>query len=184
MARINLLPWRETQRKRQARDFGVMVIIAVVVTLLGMGYWHWYVQEEIAYQHKRNKFLESEIAAVDKKIKEIKELEKVRAGLIARMSVIQDLQISRPQVVHLFDEVVETLPEGAYLTEMSQRGSDVRFDGRAQSNARVSAYMRGIDASAWIGGANLKVIATKDGAGEGLNKFQLTAKQQVPNAGQ
>ena len=182
MAHINLLPWREKQRKQRRLEFGLTVLGALVLTLLGMGYWHWYNQELIDHQRDRNKFLEREIKQVDKQIAEISELDRTRQKLIARMKVIQDLQISRPQIVHLFDELVTVVPDGAYLTKAVQRGRNLVLDGRAQSNARVSTYMRNIETSPWLADPKLRIIENKDddrNNAEG-NTFQLDLKQVVP----
>lgn len=182
MARINLLPWREKLRKQRQRDFGLMVLGALVLTLVGMGYWHWYNQGLIDHQNARNRFLENEIAKVDKEIKEIRDLEKTRQKLIARMKVIEDLQVSRPQIVHLFDELVTVVPDGAFLTKMAQNGSNLVLNGRAQSNARVSTYMRNIEASPWLNDPKLRIIEHKDqdrAAAVG-STFQLDLKQIVP----
>jgi type IV pilus assembly protein PilN len=182
MARINLLPWREKLRKQRQRDFGLLVLGALVATLLGLGYWHWYNQSLIDHQNARNRFLEKEIAKVDKQIKEIRELEKTRQQLIARMKVIEDLQISRPQIVHLFDELVTVVPDGAYLTAAVQRGKKLVLDGRAQSNARVSAYMRNIDSSPWLNSPKLRIIESKDKGKDATanSSFQLDLIQVVP----
>ncbi len=182
MARINLLPWREKLRKQRQRDFGLMALAALVVTLLGMGYWHWFNQSLIDNQHARNRFLEREIAKVDKQITEIRELEQTRQRLIARMKVIEDLQISRPQIVHLFDEMVTVTPDGTYLTEASQQGGNLVLLGRAQSNARVSAYMRNVEASPWLGDPRLRVIENKDNDRDVAtgSTFKLELKQVVP----
>lgn len=182
MARINLLPWREKLRKQRQRDFGLMILGALVLTLLGMGYWHWYNQGLIDHQNARNRFLENEIAKVDKEIKEIRDLEKTRQKLIARMKVIEDLQVSRPQIVHLFDELVTVVPDGAFLTKMAQSGGNLILNGRAQSNARVSTYMRNIEASPWLNDPKLRIIEHKDqdrAAAVG-SAFQLDLKQIVP----
>lgn len=181
MAHINLLPWREIQRKERKRKFGLHLLAVAVLAGLVAIYWHMLVQHQIEYQNRRNALLKAEIAKVDKKIVEIKDIERRRAQLIARMNIIQDLQISRPQIVHLIDELVETVPEGAYLVSLDQRGNGVVMKGRAQSNARVSAYMRNIDNNIWIGGARLKIIQTKDKTGTGMSHFELEARQLDPN---
>ncbi|WP_294042437.1 PilN domain-containing protein [Thiolapillus sp.] len=111
-----------------------------------------------------------------------KDIEKKRADLIARMNVIQDLQASRPMVVHLFDELVKTIPDGVFLQKLSQKGVAVTLKGQAQSNARVSNYMRGIDRSEWMTDAQLKVIKSQDKTKTGMSEFELTAKQANPNA--
>ena len=139
MAHINLLPWRETQRKERKRKFGLQLLVVAGLAGLAAFSWHMLVQQQIEYQSSRNALLKAEIARVDKKIVEIKDIERRRAQLIARMNIIQDLQISRPQIVHLFDELAETIPEGAYLVNLQQQGNGVTLKGRAQSNARVSS---------------------------------------------
>jgi type IV pilus assembly protein PilN len=180
MARINLLPWRENLRRQRKREFGLMLVAGIVVSLVFVGWWHFYTQGLIDQQNKRNQYLEREIAQLDKQIKEIQALEKTRNQLIARMNVIQDLQVSRPRIVHLFDELVETLPDGTLLTEVNQTGGAVALVGRAQSNARVSAYMRNVERSPWLGDPQLKVIESKDKQQADMSVFRLTFKQVVP----
>ncbi len=177
MARINLLPWRETQRKKRQRDFGVSVLGAVLFVGAACAATHFYVEGLIQFQEKRNAYLDREIAEMDIKIKEIRNLEKTKAKLLARMEVIQQLQGSRPLVVHLFDEIVKTVPEGAYLEKLVQTGSKLTLTGRAQSNARVSSYMRNIDGSEWIAKPLLQVITNKAESGTGLSHFTLMASQ-------
>ena len=177
MARINLLPWRETLRKKRQRDLGMTALLAVVVTAgLCLGV-HLYISDMIKYQEQRNSYLQQEITLVNEKIKKIKELEKTKAQLIARMNVIQSLQSSRPQIVHLFDEMVQTAPDGTHLTALIQEGSKITLDGVAQSNARVSAYMRNIEGSSYLDAATLQVISNKGGDEESMSEFTLTAKQ-------
>jgi type IV pilus assembly protein PilN len=122
MAHINLLPWRETLRKQRQREFGFMVVGGIVIAAMLMGYWYWFNVERIDFQRKRNAYIQSEIKRVDKQIREIEKLERTRSQLVGRMNVIQNLQASRPQVVHLFDELVITMPDGVYLNEMTQSG--------------------------------------------------------------
>ena len=177
MARINLLPWREAERKRKQREFGFLLAGGFLVALGASFFMHLHVEAMIGNQNSRNSYLKGEISVLDRKIKEIRNLEKTKANLIARMNIIQRLQESRPEIVHLFDELVSTLPEGVYLTEVQQRGRNVDLAGRAQSNARVSSYMRNIDSSPWMGGATLKVIENKDKTGTGFSHFQLRARQ-------
>ncbi len=183
MAHINLLPWRENLRKQRKRNFYMQLLGAVVVALLALVLWHIQVMDQIDHQNARNAYLKAEIAKVDKKIREIKALEKRRAELVARMNVIQQLQVSRPQVVHLFDELVKTIPDGTYLDRMVQKGDAVTLEGWAQSNARVSAYMRAIDRSEWIKDADLKIIKSEDKqkTAAGMRRFKLVAKQANPN---
>jgi len=182
MANINLLPWRENLRKKRKRDFGFQLLFAVLLAGLATFFWYLQVQKQIEFQESRNAFIKAEIAKVDKKIEEIKDLEKKRAELVARMNVIQELQASRPMVVHLFDELVKTIPDGVFLKRLVQKGIQATLSGQAQSNARVSAYMRAIDASEWMKDADLKVIKSGDKTKTGMSEFELVAKQANPNA--
>jgi type IV pilus assembly protein PilN len=182
MARINLLPWRENLRKKRQRDFGIFALASVLFMGAAAIGVHFYIDSKVDSQVKRNKYLSKEIAAMDRKITEIKELEKTKAKLLARMNVIQTLQISRPEVVHLMDEIVMTIPEGLFLTQLQQKGSKLTLSGRAQSNARVSAYMRNIEDSKWIGKASLQVISNKSKTGTGMSHFTLNASQTSPIA--
>lgn len=182
MAQINLLPWREKLRKQRQREFGFMILGALIITVLAMVYWHLLVQGQIDHQSDRNRFLEAEISQVDEQIREIQSLERTRQKLVARMKVIEDLQVSRPQIVHLFDELVTVVPDGAYLTQLVQRGSNLVLNGRAQSNARVSTYMRNIESSPWMNDPKLRIIENKDNDRSTANSstFQLDLVQMVP----
>ncbi|MGD2073306.1 MAG: PilN domain-containing protein [Gammaproteobacteria bacterium] len=177
MAHINLLPWREELRKQKQQQFAVVsagtgILAALLVLLV-----HMRVEGMIEQQNARNSFLQSEIAELDKRIKKIKDLEKTKSALLARMDIIQQLQHSRPQSVHLMDELVFTLPDGVYLEKILQKGSSLTVNGIAQSNARVSAYMRNIDGSQWLGDPKLDVIETKDAERRRNAEFILRAKQ-------
>lgn len=177
MARINLLPWREAQRKRRQRDFAVSGALALALTALAAVLVHLQVEAMIAGQQSRNQFLTEQIRQLDLKIKEIGKLEEEKAGLIARMRIIQELQQSRPEVVRLFDELVTTVPEGVFVTKLEQTDRNVVVEGRAQSNARVSAFMRNIEGSDWIGSPRLLLIENKDKTGTGLSHFRLSFEQ-------
>jgi len=177
MARINLLPWRESERKRRQREFVVLAATALAATLIVGLALRFHIDGLISAQEDKNRFLQNEIGLLDKQIVEIQDLEKTKANLLARMNVIQKLQESRPAVVHLFDELVVGIPEGVYLTKIAQTGQAVIVEGRAQSNARVSAFMRNIDASKWIGKPLLMLIEHKDKTGTGLIHFRLRFEQ-------
>jgi type IV pilus assembly protein PilN len=180
MARINLLPWREAERRGRQRELmaaAAAALAATVIIALGVGF---YIDGLIASQQARNAFLQEEIRRLDRQIREIKELEKTKASLLARMNIIQQLQQSRPEVVHLFDELVIAVPEGVYLTGLQQSGATVVVEGRAQSNARVSAFMRGVEASEWVGRPRLLLIEHKDKTGTGLSHFRLQFEQRRP----
>ncbi len=181
MARINLLPWREERRRQQRQEFFLAIALGtglVAALMLGV---HLYLADRIEYQEQRNRFLQTQIAILDRKIKEIRDLEKKRDRLIAKMEIIQRLQFSRPEIVHLFDAMARTLPEGVYLTKMIQKGDKLAVDGIAQSNARVSAYMRNIEASPWLQKPRLKVIESKNPAKhERRGYFSLEIQQRHP----
>lgn len=177
MARINLLPWREAERKRRQQEFGMMVLFGVLMTGLAIFGIHMQFGSMIEAQNQRNNFLSREIEKVEQQIREIRELDRTKQNLLARMNVIQELQSSRPQIVHLFDEVVSIMPEGVYLTSVKQNGNKVAFEGQAQSNARVSSMMRSIDDSEWLSNPTLDFIQSKEKTGTGYSHFKLSAMQ-------
>ncbi|MBK1702560.1 PilN domain-containing protein [Thiococcus pfennigii] len=181
MARINLLPWREERREQRRRAFLVLIGAAVGATLLVGIVSHIQIEHMIGNQQARNGHLQQEIAKLDRQIREIKALEETKARLLARMDVIQQLQRSRPEIVHLFDELVATIPDGVFLTSIDQEGGGVVLEGRAQSNARVSAFMRNIEASGWVGNPLLLLIENKEKTGDGLSRFRLRLEQRRPN---
>ena len=182
MTRINLLPWREELRQEQKKRFAVMAVMSCVLAAAIVGLIHFQMQAKIDYQLFRNQFMSNEIAKVDEEIKEISELQKTRRSLIERMEVIQDLQGSRPSIVHLFTEIVSTVPNGVYLETLAQTGGNLLITGEAESNARVSTYMRNLQASAWLKDPNLTVIEIEDKTVNRISSFTLTVKQTSPNA--
>jgi len=182
MTRINLLPWREELRQEQKKQFATMAVMTCILAAAIVGLIHFQMQAKIDYQLSRNRFLNNEIAKVDEEIKEISELQKVRRSLIERMEVIQDLQGSRPSIVHLFTEIVSTVPNGVYLKTLTQTGGNLLVNGEAESNARVSTYMRNLSASEWLKDPNLTVIEIEDITVNRISAFTLTVKQTSPNA--
>lgn len=180
MPRINLLPWREERRKERQQAFVVMLVATVIAGAAVVFIANLHVGQLIANQETRNQYLRNEISLVDKKIAEIKELQSTKQSLIARMQVIERLQKSRPQIVHLFDELVRTLPNGVYLTSIVQKGDSLEIRGVAESSARVSAYMRNIDASDWMKDPKLGKIETRSEGRVRRSEFSLTAKQEAP----
>jgi len=184
MARINLLPWRAEIRKQKQKDFIAAILLGVSLTIALMLLVHVNIAARMDYQGERNHYLESEIATLDGRIKEIQELEAKKKRLLAKMEVIQQLQASRPEVVHLFDELGRTIPEGVYLSDLTQADKSITVNGMAQSNARVSAYMRNLESSVWLKSPVLNIIETKLESGSGKdakkerqNKFTLQVKQ-------
>jgi type IV pilus assembly protein PilN len=182
MARINLLPWREAERKERQKEFGLMVLAGALAAAFVVFGVHQLILSQIKAQNTRNSYLEKEIAAVEKEIREIEDLEKTKKNLQDRIDIIQQLQSSRPQIVHLFDEVVTSLPDGVFLDEIEQKGNRVTFTGQAQSNARVSSMMRNIDDSEWLENPALVFIESKEKTGTGYSQFKLMVKQTSQNA--
>jgi type IV pilus assembly protein PilN len=180
MAHINLLPWREEQRQEQTRQFATIAALSMVLTGALIFLVHVTFSNQIDHQNYRNKILQDEIKRLDDSLKQIATLEETKEQLLARMDVIQSLQQRRPQIVHLFDDFVRTVPEGIYLTSIKQEGEQLTIKGVAESNGRVSAYMRNIDASAWMATPKLKVIETKKGTLRSSD-FTLTTSQTLPD---
>jgi type IV pilus assembly protein PilN len=178
MPRINLLPWREAERKRKRQEFvlslGAAIATAALVTLIG----RWQMSAAIDHQNDRNGILSEEIAELDKQIAEIEGLEDQKRRLLARMEIIETLQRSRPEIVHIFDEIVRILPEGVYLTYLKQTGTRFEMRGVAQSSTRVSAFMRNIDSSEWLADPALRIVETKGRDGGKGADFTLFATQR------
>ena len=185
MAKINLLPWREERRKDLLNGFLVMLGLVALFAALTVGIVHFYHSQLIERQNTRIGYIDKRIKEVDKKITEIKELEKQKEALLSRMRAIESLQRDRPLIVRLFDELVRSLPEGLSIVNLKQEGPKITITGEAQSNARVSSFMRKIERSEWIKGAKLKVIKEsnkgKDGTTKTVNEFMLTFEQVMPN---
>ncbi|ROR34124.1 PilN domain-containing protein [Inmirania thermothiophila] len=177
MARINLLPWREELRRERQRRFYVTLGGATVAAALAVVWVHLYINGLIEAQRTRNRFLEQEIARVDRQIKEIRELEKTRKQLLARMRIIQELQQSRPLAVRLFDEIARAVPEGVQLLRLAQQGDTLTIEGLAESNARVSALMRNLEASPILADPRLEVIQATRGEESRVRRFTLRVTQ-------
>lgn len=178
MAKINLLPWREELRKQKKKDFVNSILLSVLVTILVFGLIHLYFDGQKEYQEQRNKMLQNEIAILDQKITAIKSIEEKKSKLLAKIDLIKRLQTSRPEIVHLIDEIPRITPDGIYLTKFIQLGADLTFEGKSESNARVSAFMKGIEASKWLQLPKLDVIKAPDKKDAGLaSDFTVRAKQ-------
>jgi len=177
MPSINLLPWREAERKRRQQEFLVAMGAAFIAGIAAVMLTVFVYSQRIDFQNDRNARLESEIVELERSIAEIDGLERQKERLLARMEIIERLQGSRPEIVHLFDELARQLPEGVYLTGLTQEGLDVQLTGVAQSSTRVSALMRRIDASEWLADPNVvKVETTELGPGRQA-RFVVTFKQ-------
>jgi type IV pilus assembly protein PilN len=175
MPRINLLPWRDQQRRERKMAFfialGGSVAVAAIVAFIA----YLLLGSMIDAQDRRNDRLRAQIKVLDKQIEEINDLEAQKQKYISRMQIIEKLQRSRPEVVHLFDELVKQMPDGTYLTSVKQTGPKLKLDGVAQSSTRVSALMRNISASQWLRNPELEVVQSKsDTAG---SSFTLDAEQ-------
>jgi type IV pilus assembly protein PilN len=185
--KINLLDWRTELNNLRKQQFLAMLGIGAALALGAVGVVYFGVQGAIDYQVDRNRFLQQQIVEMDKKIKEIEELERVKANLLARMKVIEELQASRAAMVHFFDEILNSLPEGVYIKSLKQTGAGVTILGVAESNNRVSAYMKNIESSRWFSDPKLVVINTKDVNKRRQSEFQLQFKnltrQKPPTAG-
>lgn len=174
--KINLLDWRTELNTLRQNQFFAMLGAGALAAILGVAVVYYGVTDAVEYQQERNRFLQQQIVEMDKKIKEIEELEKVKANLLARMKVIEELQASRAAMVHFFDEILNTLPEGVYIKSLRQAGSAVTIVGVAESNNRVSAYMKNIESSRWFAEPRLVVINTKDVNKRRQSEFQLQFK--------
>ena len=176
MPRINLLPWRDEERKERKLKFLVALGGAAVGACLTAFVGFLMMDSMISAQEARNQRLTDQITELDKQIEKINSLEADKARFIARMEVIEKLQRSRPEIVHIFDEIAKQLPDGVYLTGITQTGSRLKFEGVAQSSTRVSAFMRNIDASSYLKNPELDIVETKKNNVTGAT-FILFAEQ-------
>lgn len=181
MARINLLPWRAERQKQRQKQFFLMLAMSALGAVLLWFLVNMHYNADLAGQQARNAFLDNEIAVVETKLTEIKTLKEKRDKLLARKQVIEELQGNRSQMVHLFDSLVRTIPDGVILTSIKQEGDKLTLEGRAQSNSRVSTYMRNFESSTWMSKPELSVIEAK-GEDKGLPYvFNLSVTLVNPN---
>lgn len=179
MARINLLPWRQERRAEQQKQLLSITGLSALLMILIIVAVHLEISRQVSSQNARNDYIQSEIKKVETQLTEIRNLEKAKQQLLARMKIIQQLQQNRPEIVHLFDEVARQIPEGVYLRSFQQTGKQLKLEGVAQSNARVSAFMRNIATSGWMTDPRLDVIQSgKDQQNaENTRTFVLHAMQ-------
>ena len=188
MANINLLPWRERRRELRKKQFlavlGVTVVAAVIILLLGDRF----MRSNISNQIARNQILQEQIVVLNKEIEEIRQLRQQKAELTERMTVIQNLQGTRPVIVRLFDELVRTLPEGVFYNTVTRANDVVALQGVAESNNLVSALMRSLDDSEWFADPGLRQVNALPGAinsagaqESGQNQFDLSVKVTTPD---
>ncbi len=182
MATINLLPWRDERREELKKEF-IAILVVVAVLAAGVVFaWQMLLSNNISEQNSRNQFLDSRIKELDSRVKEIEELRKKKTELVERMTVIQSLQGNRPEIVHIFDEVVRTLPDGVYYHAIKRKGAMVTLTGTAESNNRVSSLMRQLNSSEWFANPNLKQVQASqflDGQG---SDFEMTVELISPSA--
>ncbi|HEX5953343.1 MAG TPA: PilN domain-containing protein [Rhodanobacteraceae bacterium] len=180
MAKINLLPWRAERRERRKREFFTQLIVAFVAAVVLVLLWGFWVSLRIDHQNDRNEYLKGQIAQLDAKITEIQNLQKVKDHLLARKRIVEKLQSSRSQMVHLFDQIVQTVPAGVRLTGLTQQGDKLTLDGVAQSNATVAQYMRNIEASPWMGPTTLVSTTNVHNDTNTPYEFQLVVALTTP----
>jgi type IV pilus assembly protein PilN len=173
MPRINLLPWREQERKARRREFLVAAGAAVLASIVLVGVGKLMYASWTEAQIEKNNLLKKEIVKLDAQIADIQDLENRKQRLVARMEIIEKLQRKRPEIVHLFDELVKTVPEGVYLTQLKENGNKLEIHGVAQSSTRVSTFMRNIDSSTWMDNPQLQVVESTQNSPTGGSSFTL-----------
>ena len=178
MAGLNLLPWRDEAREKSRKKFMMIVVASLALGVLGVFAWYSWMQSSIAYQESRNERLKLETKKLDRTIVEIKKLDATRKALLDRIEIIDKLQATRPGIVHLFDEMVKSLPRGLYLTQLEQNGNNIKLVGKAESNARVSSYMDRLNSSDWLSSSSLNILSVDKKRGDvRLRKFEVNVKQ-------
>ena len=181
MPRINLLSWREELRDQRRNQFYAVMAGAIAAAGLVVFIGVLVMNTIIGHQTGRNDVLKEEMKLLDMRIAEIKSLESKKDRLVERMQIIEQLQQSRPEVVHLFAEMVTAVPDGVYLTEIKQSGTSLSIDGAAESNTRVSALMRNVDKSDWLMAPDLKIVEVMKGSDRAQSslgsRFSIRARQ-------
>ena len=181
MPAVNLIPWREEQRRKRRQRFLFALCVAVLAGGTVVYAARLTVQGLLADQHARNRAIRNEIELIDGELKELTRLESRRNQLLTRMRIIVEMQRSRPRVVHLFDELLEILPAGVQLVEVAQNGNRVVLVGLAESNSRVAALMRNIESSPWLQAPRLELVETV--AEEGVRSARFTIAMEQAAAG-
>lgn len=174
MAKINLLPWRQEFRAQKQKEFQQLAFLVVIITGFSVFMWMKTVDAQVENQNARNRLLQTEITVLDKKVRKINDLEKRRQELVERMRVIHELQGNRPLVVRYFDGMVRAAPEGLWLTDLKHSGESMQLSGVAESNNRVSSFMRNLDQSEWFQAPNLTGVTAKPEFGEQASAFEMT----------
>lgn len=180
MANVNLRPWREELRAEKQKQFVVMILGAAIIAGGLVFLWKSDMDSRIAYQQSRNAYIETAAKKLDEQIREIESLKRKRDELLARMQVIQDLQGKRPVIVRVFDELVRTLPDGLFYTDLKRAGDQVTIVGMAESNSRISSLMRQFEDSDWFANPNLSNVSAADNRRAGYSQFNLSVQQKTP----
>jgi len=180
MARINLLPWRESLKQEREKRFYISMGLAALITLAIGFVIHMDLEKRIEFQDQRNQYLIQQLGVLDKQIADIKTLEVEKERLLNRMNVIQDLQKRRPEIVHLFEELVLAIPEGAQMLKVSQSGENITIEGIAESNSRISSFMRNMAKSKWLADPELIVIEANKREYPNASWFSLKVKRSRP----
>ncbi|MDF1692223.1 MAG: PilN domain-containing protein [Zhongshania sp.] len=180
MATINLLPWREERRELIKQQFlvvlGGVAVLGGLLVVLAMSI----VNGAISSQEARNNYMQGQITKINKEVAEIRDLEKRRQQLLDRMTIIQDLQGTRPLIVRVFDEMVRTLPDGLFYTSVVRNEKRINVEGIAESNNRVSSLMRKLDASPWFADPNLTAVSAASAYGDQASSFKLSFQISAP----
>ncbi len=179
MAKINLLPWREEQRKERQRDFFMLLLFSVVGTFAVVFVVLTYLGGVLGTQNDRNQYLQTQISDMDEQIREISELEKTREALLARKRVIEELQGKRSLTVQLLNELVVTTPVGVTLTNLQQNGFEVTISGTAQSNARVSEFLTRLGISQLLTDPELTVIEANELRAQTVEPYDFRIKVRL-----
>lgn len=183
MAQINLLPWRDERRQEQKKEFLTILVIVLALGIGGVILADRVVNGQIEHQRDRNNYLTQNIKELDKKVAEIKELQRKRNQLIERMRVIQELQGNRPIIVRILDQLVRTVPDGVFYNRLQTKDKVITINGVAESNNRVSSLMRRLDASDWLADPNLDAVRAAPNYGDQATTFSLKVKVQLPKSG-
>ncbi|ROS01956.1 type IV pilus assembly protein PilN [Sinobacterium caligoides] len=180
MATINLLPWREERREELKKEFLVCCVLSIVAAGLLLTVYYSFVNNALTSQQARNGYIERHISDLDVQVKEIKELKKKRQQMLDRMKVVQDLQGTRPYIVHVFDELVRSTPDGLYFGEVTAKGELISVEGVAESSQRVSSLMRALEKSEWFKDPNLTEVQANRAFGEQGSNFKMTFRLELP----
>ena len=181
MATINLLPWREERREELKNEFIAITIAFALAAAAVVFIWQLILNSQIDYQASRNNYLKKNIGELEEQVQEIAELKQKKNELVERMEVIQSLQGNRPEIVHIFDELVRTLPDGVFYNFIERKGNQIGIKGTAESNNRVSSLMRQLEDSEWFSEPNLRSVKANAEFGEQANDFEMVVILTSPN---